>query len=149
MLSVSSRVWTRVAVSISYDDNDYTTGTSIKRLHHGQGRDYMHTMYLYFCCIFWVIFFNGVDSTLLRKWAVLQSAIFFAFHIGWDCQVSCKFFLSVPFLIILRDLLVFGTVAISRWRLTYYIYKDHSINKGHFFFKFRRDLLYIRESFNK
>ena len=30
MQSVTSRIWTRVAVSISYDDNDYTTGTSIK-----------------------------------------------------------------------------------------------------------------------
>ena len=30
MQSVSSRIWTRVAVSISYDDNDYTTGTSYK-----------------------------------------------------------------------------------------------------------------------
>ena len=29
MQSVSSRIWTRVAVSISYDDNHYTTGTSI------------------------------------------------------------------------------------------------------------------------
>ena len=29
MQSVSSRIWTRVAVSISYDDNDYTTETSI------------------------------------------------------------------------------------------------------------------------
>ena len=28
MLSVSSRIWTHVAVSISYDDNHYTTGTS-------------------------------------------------------------------------------------------------------------------------
>ena len=28
MQSVTSRIWTRVAVSISYDDNDYTTGTS-------------------------------------------------------------------------------------------------------------------------
>ena len=28
MQSVSSRIWTRVAVSISYDDNDYTKGTS-------------------------------------------------------------------------------------------------------------------------
>ena len=28
MQSVSSRVWTRVAVSISYDDNHYITGTS-------------------------------------------------------------------------------------------------------------------------
>ena len=28
MQSVSSRIWTRVAVSNSYDDNHYTTGTS-------------------------------------------------------------------------------------------------------------------------
>ena len=28
MQSVSSRIWTRVAVFISYDDNDYTPGTS-------------------------------------------------------------------------------------------------------------------------
>ena len=28
MQSASSRIWTRVAVSSSYDDNDYTTGTS-------------------------------------------------------------------------------------------------------------------------
>ena len=27
MQSVSSRIWTRVAVFISYDDNDYNTGT--------------------------------------------------------------------------------------------------------------------------
>ena len=30
MQSVSSRIWTRVAVSISNDDNHYTTGTSIR-----------------------------------------------------------------------------------------------------------------------
>ena len=30
MRSVLSRIWTRVAVSISYDDNHYTTGTSSK-----------------------------------------------------------------------------------------------------------------------
>ena len=28
MQSVSSKIWTRVAVFISYDDNHYTTGTS-------------------------------------------------------------------------------------------------------------------------
>ena len=28
MQSISSRIWTRVTVSISYDDNHYTTGTS-------------------------------------------------------------------------------------------------------------------------
>ena len=31
MQSVRSRIWTRVAISISYDDNDYTTGTSLKK----------------------------------------------------------------------------------------------------------------------
>ena len=29
MQSASSRIWTRVTVSISYDDNHYTTGTSL------------------------------------------------------------------------------------------------------------------------
>ena len=29
MQSVSSRIWTHVAMSISYDDNHYTTGTNI------------------------------------------------------------------------------------------------------------------------
>ena len=28
--AISLRIWTRVAVSISYDDNHYTTGTSSK-----------------------------------------------------------------------------------------------------------------------
>ena len=32
MQSVSSKIWTRVAVSISYDDNHYTTGTMIAQL---------------------------------------------------------------------------------------------------------------------
>ena len=31
MQLVSSRIWSRVAVSISYDDNHYTTGTSEKQ----------------------------------------------------------------------------------------------------------------------
>ena len=29
MLSISSRIWTRLAVSISYDDNHYTTDSSM------------------------------------------------------------------------------------------------------------------------
>ena len=33
MQSVSSKIWTRVAVSISYDDNHYTTGTSLGRVY--------------------------------------------------------------------------------------------------------------------
>ena len=31
MQSVSSRIWTRVAVSSSYDDNDYTTSFSYEQ----------------------------------------------------------------------------------------------------------------------
>ena len=34
MQSVSSRIWTRIAVFISYGDNNYTTGTSIKRWYY-------------------------------------------------------------------------------------------------------------------
>ena len=34
MQSVSSRIWTRVAVFIFYDDNNYTTGTSLKSYYH-------------------------------------------------------------------------------------------------------------------
>ena len=33
MQSVSSRIWTHVIVSISYDDNHYTTGTSTSMFH--------------------------------------------------------------------------------------------------------------------
>ena len=34
MQSVSSRIWTRVAVSISYDDKHCTTGTSLLNTQH-------------------------------------------------------------------------------------------------------------------
>ena len=36
MQSVSSRIWTLVAVSISYDDNHYSTGTSEACVSFGQ-----------------------------------------------------------------------------------------------------------------
>ena len=39
MQSVSSRIWTRVAVSISYDDNNYTTDTSDFRVFGYQSED--------------------------------------------------------------------------------------------------------------
>ena len=35
MQSASSRIWARVAVSISHDDNDYTTGTSYSPRRNG------------------------------------------------------------------------------------------------------------------
>ena len=37
MQSVSSMIWTRVAVSISYDDNFYPTGTSIQIIYMYRG----------------------------------------------------------------------------------------------------------------
>ena len=40
MQSVSSRIWTRVAVFISYDDNNYTTGISFARKHKTAPIDY-------------------------------------------------------------------------------------------------------------
>ena len=45
MQSVSSRIWTRVAVSISYDDYDYTTGTSITVI--------IQVIYLLMQCVQW------------------------------------------------------------------------------------------------
>ena len=38
MQSVLSRIWTRVTVSISYDDNYYTTGTSFYGLFNADSR---------------------------------------------------------------------------------------------------------------
>ena len=38
MQSVSSKIWTRNAVSISYDDNHYTTATSILLMAEGLGK---------------------------------------------------------------------------------------------------------------
>ena len=55
MQSVSSRIWTRVAVSISYDDNHYTTGTSLV-----EGDD--------------IRFITGIGGTLERHIAV-QNAL--------------------------------------------------------------------------
>ena len=48
MQSVSSRIWTRVTVSISYDDNHYTTGTSSFFYGLQDGRE--EAVKLLFCC---------------------------------------------------------------------------------------------------
>ena len=51
MQLVSPRIWTRVAVSISYDDNHYTTGTYIvkyyKQIQHNIicPQDYCYIIY--------------------------------------------------------------------------------------------------------
>ena len=49
MQSVSSRIWTRVAVFISYDDNDYTTGTSLKLSHFDETFKQFSLVLVQFC----------------------------------------------------------------------------------------------------
>ena len=45
MQSVSSRIWTRVAVSISYDDNVYTTGRIVMITNSGRNKE-VHAFFL-------------------------------------------------------------------------------------------------------
>ena len=54
MQSVSSRIWTRVAVYISYDDNHYTTGTS-------------YLMLLIIICLHTVIWFQAFLTLIVFK----------------------------------------------------------------------------------
>ena len=59
MQSVSSRIWTRVAVSITYDDNHYTTGTSSERnvinLKFGWGLELIEQpLYTYLCTYIYI-----------------------------------------------------------------------------------------------
>ena len=55
MQSISSRIWTRVAVSISYDNNHYTTGTT---------RYKVIRLYLQTPQIFFAFHFSRTDSGL-------------------------------------------------------------------------------------
>ena len=60
MQSVSSRIWTSVVVSISYDDNNYTTGTSSSyKLFSYQGRISILSKLIWFGLIYWL---NGIST---------------------------------------------------------------------------------------
>ena len=89
MQSVLSRIWTRVAVSISYDDNYYTSGTSLKRykvpflkylvwsdlgLSHGLW-DHWQTLYpLYYIYIIYIyISLNIIDIFCLYIFLLILS----------------------------------------------------------------------------
>ena len=52
MQSVSSMIWTHVAVSISYDDNHYTTGSSL---------------YLFYACLLYSLMWLSILSLSLRS----------------------------------------------------------------------------------
>ena len=64
MKSVSSRVWTRVAVFISYDDNHYTTGTSkhAGRMFFRYFRSFCFVCIIWFCPdTFWVFLHSSIS----------------------------------------------------------------------------------------
>ena len=66
------------------------------RLRFRESSNYVSSKYLCFWCIFLVIFFIPIDSSLLRRWIVLQRALF-VFCIGFDIQMTCLFnYLSLP-----------------------------------------------------
>ena len=60
-----------------------------------ESRDYMHSMYLCFCCHFWVIFFSQVDTTLLKRWAILQSAKFSDFILAGTAKYLVNVFICL------------------------------------------------------
>ena len=69
-----------------------------------------------FCCLYWVIFFTHIDSTLLRRWVVLLSAIFcIPYRLGLSSTSSMCFCL----LIISRAPTITGLVVV----LSCYIFK--------------------------
>ena len=90
MQSVSSRIWTRVAVYISYDDNHYTTGTSrhfIQSMRvdcsNSVNHDWVRISSLLFtCCQNWTC---SLQMTLLRSTFQLNTFICYTL-----CQLDLK-----------------------------------------------------------
>ena len=72
MQSVSSRIWTRVAVSISYDDNHYTKSTSyIKEINNKS--KFCHVLEIW--------------STIWQHWVLLLKS--------WRCQNTLEYKMSI------------------------------------------------------
>ena len=65
MQSVLSRIWTCVAVSISYDDNHYTTGTSLCVCIYMHVYLCMWSMYTWCMCL-WVFFLKRKMKLLIE-----------------------------------------------------------------------------------
>ena len=86
--------------------------------------DYMHSMYLCFCCLFWVIFFGHIDSTLPRRIAVQFFFFFFFFLILCRLGLSCILFmcLSVSFFIIPSAPTITGTLVILKGHIFQFIW---------------------------
>ena len=73
MQSASSRIWTRVAVFISYDDNNYTTGTStiLSRFYHyitytGYSVVY-YQLWFFYNWFLWRLLYGCITWTLTKR----------------------------------------------------------------------------------
>ena len=87
MQSVSSRIWTRVAVSISYDNNHYTTGT-------GSSESVMRV----YCKIE-----SHLNMFVFVHWFLTDSTCYCAGFV--HCSGNCTVLLPQPKLTILSDFL--------------------------------------------
>ena len=108
MQSVSSRIWTRVTVSASNDDNHYTTGTSQR---------YLVQIMLTTCWVWVWVLFNGISTSVshLRVRLVLSSMQVLEFNV-W---VSLKCFIIfdkilMKWLVSFRKLKIFFGLVFSK-----------------------------------
>ena len=103
MQSFSSRIWTRVAVSISYDDNHYTTDTStstplLPPLHVHSGLEWLHLIgQIELNCVLvlnWIVWNRTVfhlNCVLMLNWIVWNGTVFtfnaVYFPVGWISRI--------------------------------------------------------------
>ena len=79
---VSSKIWTRVAVSISYDDNHYTTGTSL----------YIY-IYIYICVCIYISRSASINLRLfISIYLHIYLSIYLSTHVHWYvCMYVCMY----------------------------------------------------------
>ena len=115
MQSVSSRIWTRVAMSISYDDNHYTMGTSI---------------YIYiYICIRWAFETNEQVPLPQKQYLIYQKWYQFATSKGMDSYWWASSHMEVRtisfFQAAVVSILLYGCTT---WMLTKHIEKKLDSN---------------------
>ena len=92
MQSVSSRIWTRIAVFISYGDNDYTTGTStLDLLKVFLGK--LWSFYLDFGSLYFD--FGTLHRTSNRTLFLWVVAIFLVHHISSIIWKACSPYMEI------------------------------------------------------
>ena len=86
MQSVSSRIWTPVAVSISYDDNHYTTGTSMEIFSINENVPYFRQRCL---SLLKKISFGTLPSQpIFQNDLIVRLPSLLWSPVGWGCRVQ-------------------------------------------------------------